>query len=339
MKPMGQMRFEYILPGRIVFGEGLVRTIGDEARGLGVRKALIVTSRGMLEREALTHLTNSLRAGKLGYEIFSGVIPEPTIGNVDECSVFCKETKCDLIIGLGGGSAMDVAKKVAADLGLLKIMIPTTAGSGSEVTHESVLKVNGKKKAFVDDKLTPDIAIVDPDLSATMTPRLTATSGMDALAHATECYQSKRVNPVTRALAMEAYTLIRDNLRQAVAGKPEARVNISLAALVAGMAFGNSGTTLGHALSYPLSNEGIAHREAVAVLLPYVLEFNNFDRKVIDEVRNLVSELHIWVEFKSDIREMAKIAMTDSRHLDNNPRKVGFDDVVAIYRKVQEAHG
>jgi len=234
---------------------------------------------------------------------------------------------------------MDVAKKAAQDLGLPTIMIPTTSGSGSEVTHECVLKVNGKKTAFVDDALVPDAAIVDPNLSMTMASRLAASSGVDALAHAIECYDSRRSNPAVKAIAWRAYTLIRDNLLNAVNGDSESRSNMALGSLLAGIAFGNSGTALCHAMSYPLVNDGAPHGEAVAVMLPSVLDFNNFDAELAQQVRELISRLGISVEFKSDTQAMAETVIKDTRHLSNNPREVSLDDLVSIFRRVRDEQG
>lgn len=330
------MNFDFILPQKIIFGEGAATRIGEEAKRLGAKRVLIVTSGGMLKREALKQVINSVKEHKLSFDIFSEVNPEPSIEKVYDCIALAGETESDLLIGLGGGSVMDVAKRAAMDLKLPKIMMPTTAGTGSEVTHEAVLKVNGEKKAFVDERLVPDVAIVDPILTMTMSPRLTASSGIDALAHAIECYDSRRSNPLVRALAWHAYSIIRDNLIKAVNNQSESRANMALGSLIAGMAFGNSGTSLCHALSYPLSNDGVPHGEAVAIMLPTVLEFNNFDVEIAGQIKELLSKLGITAKFKSDIRYMAEVVMKDSRHLDNNPRKVGFDDIVAIYCRVQE---
>jgi alcohol dehydrogenase class IV len=273
--PLNNGQFELILPKKVIFGVESVERVGNEAKNLSCESALIVTSRGMRKREALKQVMDSLNNQGITSKVFYEVDPEPPIETIYECMEFAED--CDLVIGLGGGSVIDVAKKAAADLCLRKIMIPTTAGTGSEVTHESVLKVEGKKKAFVDEKLTSDIAIVDPDIIKTMPQRLAASSGIDALAHAIECYDSKKSNTLVKILASEAYEIIKDNLRKAVEGDEKAIENMALGSLMAGMAFGNSGTALAHALSYTLSNEGIPHGEAVAMVLPYALEFNGFD--------------------------------------------------------------
>jgi len=212
-------------------------------------------------------------------------------------------------------------------------MIPTTADTGSEVTCESVLKVEGKKRAFVDERLTADVAIVDPSLMMTTSTRHISSSGMDALAHAIESYQCKKSNELTKSLARRAYLLIKENMH---ACDKKAISNMALASLMAGMAFGNSGTTLCHALTYPLSNKGIPHGEAIAIMLPHALEFNNFDKKVISEIRKIVRDVGLPTSFKGDVHAMAAIVIKDERHLSNNPKKVTFEDVASIYRKVVE---
>jgi alcohol dehydrogenase class IV len=229
---------------------------------------------------------------------------------------------------------MDVAKKVASELDLPKIMMPTTAGTGSEVTHESVLKVGGKKKAFVDEKLVADVAIVDPSLMMSMPRRLVASSGLDALAHAVESYQCKRGNELIRTLAWNAHSMIRSNIEKAVDHDAAAISNMAFASLMAGMAFGNSGTTLAHALAYPLSNQGIPHGEAVAIVLPSALEFNGFDEKIVAEIRRITQNVGLPLSFQGDARKMAEVVMEDERHLSNNPKSVVFEDVVRIYQKI-----
>lgn len=331
------MNFTFVLPRNIIFGCNSLDQIYKEVEGLGGEKALVVTSNGMIRRDSFVKLTNILKDAGLSLAVFNKVKPEPSIDEAEECLEFARGNMCDLVIGIGGGSVLDVAKKVGMDLGKPKLMLPTTAGTGSEVTHESVLKVDGKKKAFVDKRLTPDIAVVDPNLTMTMIPRLTASSGIDALAHAIECYNSKTSNPLVKALAFEAYTIIKNNLRKAVANDREARINMALGSLMAGMAFGNSGTALCHALSYPLSNEGIPHGEAVAIMLPYALEFNSFDKDVIMEIKRIISEggLAREFKFKGDIHKMAEIVIKDTRHLSNNPRKVTLEDIIRIYEEVE----
>ena len=333
------MSFSFILPQKVIFGSGSIELTGEEAKRLGGRTVLIVTSPGMVHRPHLKQIADSLKKHKLRYDVFSEVTPEPPIEDAYRCVAFAREKGLDLLVGLGGGSVMDVAKKAAADLSLPKIMVPTTAGTGSEVTHESVLKVDGKKKAFVEAGLTADVAIVDPNLCNTMSKRLTASSGMDALAHAVECYESRKSNPIAKTLALEAYNLVKDNLMQAVKGDTQAMVNLSLGSMMAGMAFGNSGTTLGHALSYPLSNRGVPHGEAVAMVLPYALEFNGSDLAFAKKLRKFVRTIELQWDARWDANEMAAEVMEDKRHLGNNPVEVTFEDILGIFEKMKnESH-
>ncbi|MFC1864775.1 iron-containing alcohol dehydrogenase family protein [Chloroflexota bacterium] len=330
------MNFEFVLPRKIIFGQGSIAKIGEEAKGLGASRVLIVTSRGMLKRESLTEVTGYLQEQHLNFNVFSTVDPEPPVESVYKCIASVEENGCDLVVGLGGGSVMDVAKKVASDLGLPKVMMPTTAGTGSEVTHESVFKVDGRKKALVDKSLVPDVAIVDPDLTKTIPPQLTISSGIDALAHALECYESKSSNPLVKALALEACNLLKENIQKAVERHSEARVNMCLGSLMAGMAFGNSGTTLGHALSYPLSNRGVPHGEAVAMVLPYAMEFNRSDFAFVERLREIVKIMKPKWDSDWDIKQMAEEVMADKKHLTNNPRDVTSADVLMIFEKMKE---
>jgi len=326
--------FTFVVPKHILFGWNSLDRVGEELKELGGSTSFIVTTTGMVQREGFLKLINLIEKEKSSTIVFNKVEPEPSIETAEECLKMAKENGCDLIVGFGGGSAMDVAKKAAMDSNLPKIMIPTTAGTGSEVTHESVLKVDGEKRAFVDKRLTADVAIVDPSLMMTMPKRLVASSGIDALAHAVESYECKKSNDLTRILAHAAYSFIKNNIRKAISYDKDAISSMALASLMAGMAFGNSGTTLCHALTYPLSNKGIRHGEAVAIMLPPSLEFNNFDKEVITEIRGIINDVGLPTRFEGDVYEMASVVIKDKRHLANNPRKVTFEDLVVIYRKV-----
>ena len=166
--PGGAGSFDFRLPTKIIFGEGTVRRLGGEIKQLGGSKVLIVTSNGMPERQSMKDILSCLDQAGINYKIFSSAPPEPSVDDVDMCLKFANKINPDFVVGLGGGSAMDVAKKIAMEIAVPKIMIPTTAGSGSEVTHNSVLKVDGRKKCFSDIKLAADVAIVDPNLLITL---------------------------------------------------------------------------------------------------------------------------------------------------------------------------
>ena len=325
--------FTFLVPGRIIFGWDSLGKIGEELKALGASVPLIVTSEGMVKRDGFSRLICFIEKESLSPVTFSDVEPEPSMETVESCVQVATKHGCDSIVGFGGGSVMDVAKKAAMDAGLPKIMVSTTAGTGSEVTHESVLKVDGKKRAFVDNQLVPDVAIVDPSLMMTMPKRLIASSGIDALAHAVESYDCKRGNTLTKGLARMAYLLIKENIGKAVNYDKTAVSNMALASLVAGMGFGNSGTALCHALTYPLSSLGIPHGEAVAIMLPLALEFNEFDAELVQEIRKIIRDVGLPERFKGDVEEMARVVIEDTRHLSNNPKPVTLEDIVAIYRK------
>jgi alcohol dehydrogenase class IV len=331
------MDFKFILPGRIIFGPGSIKQIGRLMKELGGNNVLIVASKGMLERRCLGQVKESLEANQLGYVIFSGVEPEPPESNVTECVRFSRKNGCDAVIGLGGGSVLDVAKMVAAELGLPKIMAPTNAGTGSEVTHESVFKFDKRKRAVVREDLTPDAAVIDPELTKTAPRALTARVGIDALAHAVECYQSKTSNPLVRTIAFAAIQLLHENLPGALKGNDEALQNMALGSLMSGMAFGNSGTTLAHALSYPFSNRGVPHGDAVAMVLPYAVEFNGVDIVSSSKLKDIAGVIKTRWDPNWDIEEMAEEVMVDEKHLNNNPRPVSYGDVVHIFQTMKEA--
>lgn len=328
------MELTFLLPRKIVFGRGSAATVGEEAKELEGSRTLLVTSRGMLRRDGYARVVQSLERSDVAFNISTDIVPEPIIESVDDCIATARQGPCDLVIGLGGGSVLDVAKKTAADLKLPMIMVPTTAGTGSEVTHESVLKVDGRKKAFVDRSLLPEVAIVDPDLADTMPPCLAVSSGIDALAHALECWQSRRSNPIVAALAKDAFTMLKENISRSIEGDKQARSNMCLGSLMAGMAFGNSGTALGHALSYPLANRGVPHGMAVAMALPYVLEFNGAETAFVEEMDSVVRIADLKWNRDWDIAEMTSEVMGDTRHLGNNPREVGRQDVSDMFHRM-----
>ena len=261
---------------------------------------MIVTSPGMVERECFERVCELYPEAT----VYAKVSPDPSMGDVLDCIEALNNN--GMIIGLGGGSAMDVAKMVAWGQHLKKILIPTIAGSGSEVTHEAVIKMSGKKRAFVDDKLVADVVLFDTTIISTP-----FYSMVDAKAHAIEALGARNGSEITRQFAHTACKLLEE-------GDP-------MGSLLAGIAFGNSGTTLCHALSYPLSNRGIPHGEAVAAMLPYAIKFNG---------NSYDADIH-KVDMDWDIEEMAREVMEDIRHLSNNPRGVTYEDVVSIYEEAR----
>lgn len=225
-------------------------------------------------------------------EFFLNVEPNPSCEFVDSIVSECLKYDVDGVVGIGGGSTLDTAKAVSALLvsgGILEdyllggrlftgrkrlVLIPTTAGTGSEVTNVGVYTYKGLKKPMTSDFFWADLAVVDPTLTYSMPPRLTASTGLDALAHAVESYWAKSSQPYTEGLALRALKLIFENLRDSISGIREARDNMAVASTIAGIAFSQTRTTAAHAISFPLTSfYGIEHGLAVALTLPEVIRY------------------------------------------------------------------
>ena len=331
----GGCGFDFALRTRVIFGEGALSRLGDEIKGLGARKVLIVTSKSMPDREPVRAALAALDPAGIHYVLFSSVPPEPTLEDVNACREFARGSGPDLMVGFGGGSAMDVAKIVAAELKLPRIMVPTTAGSGSEVTCNSVIMVEGRKKSFSDPRLAADVALVDPDLLATLPAAGLVPPAMDAMSHAMESYGSKKANEIVRAIALEGYLLIKSGIKSAVMGNAGSRRDISLGSLMAGMALSNTGTTLGHALANSLSKYGMPHGQALALILPYLMKVNRFDAGYAAQIKSLRLKYCTFPVIAWNIPEMAAEVAADDRHLNNNPRPVTLEEITRIYEGIR----
>ncbi len=288
---------EFRVPGVIHFGWGAVEKVGQEAARLG-KRALLVTGRSAARRTgALDKVERSLSASGVESVLFDRVESDPSSGTVDQGAAMAREEKCDLVIGLGGGSPMDAARAIAAMAvmegsildylrgkpidrpGLPLINISMTAGTASEITPVSVVLDEERRLKFgIKSPLWfARVAITDPELTVSMPPRLTAATGLDTLTHAIESYLSTRATVPTEALAIKAVRLAARHLRAAFrdGADREAREGMAMASMTAGMAFANSGLGLVHGLVHPLGARWkIAHGEACGRLLAYVMEFN-----------------------------------------------------------------
>ena len=276
-------------------GSGALNHLADEVDRFGQRKILLVTDAGLV-KAGIAGRALDLLAGR-EVEVFSDVEPDPSIETVIACADRVRARGCDLIVGLGGGSAIDTAKcasvmatnpgkvedylgidKVAAP-GVPKIIIPTTAGTGSEVTNVAVLslKAQNTKKGIVSRYLLADTALLDPKLTLGLPASVTAATGIDALTHAIEAYVSRFAQPMTDDFALKAIRLIGENLRTAVHNGQNigARDAMLTASLYAGYAFGSAATGMVHGLAMPLGGQfNIPHGIANAVLLPHVMRWN-----------------------------------------------------------------
>jgi alcohol dehydrogenase len=371
----------------VLFGRGGIADIGEIASDMGARSFLLVADPAVAEHGLLDPARKSLEQAGLSGKEYTGVEPEPYLDNADSASDLGKEIDADLVIGIGGGSAMDTAKAAAvlvtnegraADYvglnlvpfpGVPTIMVPTTAGTGSEVTFTAVF-TNRETKAkggINSEFMFPDFALLDPDLTTSLPPDVTAATGMDALTHAIESVTSLSSTVFTEAQALTAIRLISANLRRAVyrGDDMEAREKMLLGSLLGGLALADAGVGACHAMAYPLGGlYRVPHGLANAVLIPYVMEFNipAAEREfaliaesmgqatagipraaaaamAAEEVRALCRDIDIpqsLTELEiapSDIPRLVQGALTVTRPVENNPRPLGEREAREIYER------
>jgi len=377
----------FLSPNKIIFGIGAVDQIAKEIKSLGRKHPLIVTDPGVVEFGLLKQVEDVLKSDKMDVGIYQKVVPEPPSHLVGECAQLVRDNSYDLIVGIGGGSSLDIAKGVAimstnsgnvldyagSDLvpraGLPMILMPTTAGTGSEATRVFVVtdEKDHNKKTVFSNYVLPNVAIVDPALTQSMPLTVTADTGIDALVHAIESYVSANANPFSDILAIEAIRLVAENLYPAYAkaNNLSARTGMSLAATLAGMAFTSGGLGAVHALAYPLGTMfHLSHGRSMAVMLPYIIDYNRIgnlekyrnvaaamgvkieglseydvSEALINAVQRLLSILQIPAKLKDygvqekDIPNLVTGAMKQARLFVPNPRDLRENDIEGIYRK------
>jgi len=287
-----QMDFVLRLPSKIIFGPGKFNLLPEEVKSFTrSNKKIFLVMDPAVRQKILSQIENLFSE----YRTFPYAIPagEPTVEAVDKSADLARKENPALIIGIGGGSAMDTAKAVAGlvtnpgssqnyrgqnllrNPALPKIMVPTTAGTGSELTPTAVLIGQGKKGGINSPYLIPEVALLDPKLILDLPPEVTAATGLDALAHAIESFLSKNSSPFTEPLSLEAVRLLVEALPIAVdEGKNlEARTKTLMGSLIAGITLANAGVIAGHSLSYPLGGRyQVSHGVANGILLPYVIK-------------------------------------------------------------------
>ena len=302
-------------PNTILFGKYSSRDFSFP------ENCLIITSKGAKNRGWLDYLKIK------NYHVFDSVESNPSIKTAEEIISDFKNSAFSYVVGLGGGSSLDVAKFVAYKIKTRKILIPTTFGSGSEVTRISVLKVNGKKQSFHDDRLIADIAIVDPYFIYQTPERILKNSVIDACAQCTEAYDSKNGNIYTKFLCKKAF----DYLEFGIINNDYEK--IVFGSLLDGLGFGNSSTTLGHALSYVFSNEGYSHGHALSYTTTLAHKFNSsvFYERFLNIAKHLKFEK---ISLKQKIDRAADLILTDRKHLDNNPKSVTREDIIELLDKI-----
>ena len=279
------------------FGEGAIKEIVTEVKARGLKKVMIATDPDLIKFKVVANVTDLLDEAKISYAVYDHIKANPTIQNVQEGVAFCKKEGADVIVAIGGGSAIDTSKGIAiimtnpefADVRSLEgasptknkalpiIAVSTTSGTAAEVTINYVITDVEKNRKFVcaDPHDIPVIAIVDPKMSASMPKGLCASTGMDALVHAIEGYITKGAWEMTDMMHLKAIEIISKWLRKSVTGDPEARKEMSLGQYIAGMGFSNVGLGIVHSMAHPLSAVyDIPHGKACAILLTAVLKFN-----------------------------------------------------------------
>jgi alcohol dehydrogenase class IV len=369
---------------RIVSGFGSLETLGDEIKRLKGIKVLIVTDPGIKSAGLVDLVAGTLDRAKINYHIFTEVEPDPKIEVVFSSLAAAKNFGPDLIVGLGGGSSLDISKvtsvmmtnagplekyfgmELVPDPGIPLILIPTTAGTGSEMTSICVLSdtANKVKKGIVSEHMFARTALLDPQLTLGLPPHITAMTGMDALVHAIESYTGVRATLFTDTLNLQAIGLIASNLRQAYAHgeNREARENMLNASCLAGMAFSNTQNGLDHALALAIGGKfHLPHGLLTAFILPWVMEYNllanpekfiqiarafgenpgglpEFEgaRLSVRAIKSLLDDLGISSRLsdygvpREEIPALAKATVGAARLISNNPRKVSEKEVIRL---------
>jgi len=368
-------------------GKGAIAEIPGIIKARGFQKAFVCTDPDLVKFGVSAKVTALLDEAGIAYEVFSEIKANPTIENVQDGVAAFKASEADCIVAIGGGSAMDTAKGVGiiinnpeyADVRSLEgvaptknhavftIAVPTTAGTAAEVTINYVITDVEKKRKFVcvDTNDIPEIAVVDPDMMATMPKGLTAATGMDALTHAIEGYITKGAWEMTDMFHLKAIELIAKHLRGAVENTAEGREGMALAQYVAGMGFSNVGLGIVHSMAHGLGAlYDTPHGVANAILLPTIMEYNaectgekyrdiakamgvegtetmsqeEYRKAAVDAVRKLSADVGIPADLKAIVKDEDVQFLSESAYADacrpGNPRDTSVEEIAALYRSL-----
>jgi alcohol dehydrogenase len=379
--------FEFLLPTRIVFGNNVINQIGEEAKQIGTR-AFIVTDKGVLKTGYIEQIQQLLKEAGVKSHVFSEVNPNPRDKSVQQGFKKAAAFKADLLVGVGGGSAIDTAKAIGVILqeggkiqdyeGLDKVKkpitpllaVPTTAGTGAEVTFWSVITDTKRKfkMSIGSPMMAARVALVDPMLTYTLPKDITAFTGIDALVHAIEGYTSMLSQPVSDSLALSAIEYISHNIRKAYANgsNVEARYNMMLGSMLAGIAFGNSDVASVHCMGEAMGGlYDTPHGLSMAVCLPYCMEYNIISnpekfadiahalgeniselstleaaRKAIKAIKGLFQDLNIPSARsiglqKKDLNKLADAAAANVS-VESNPRNMTKQDFQILFQRAYE---
>lgn len=385
MHPSALELRKFVAP-EFVYGVGALSLVGRYARNFGAKNALIVTDPGVAETVWLGHVFNSLREAEISWAVFKDVTPNPKNYEVSAGVQFFRDNNCDIIIAVGGGSPMDCAKGIGIAFANEKdvltfegvdevempgpplICIPTTAGTSADVSQFAIINDTTRrvKIAIISKTVVPDVALIDPETTTTLSAGLTAATGMDALVHAIEAYVSNASSPITDINALAAIPLLFNNLVPATQHPLDMRYrnNMMEGSLLAGFAFSNASLGLVHAMAHSLGGlSGLAHGICNATLLEYVIDFNyssaseRYDRIAQAmglELAGLAAEerkqllISALVKLRTDagitktlgaqgitaadIHQLAINAFNDPC-LATNPRKASIEEIEALYEK------
>ncbi|MGD6942727.1 iron-containing alcohol dehydrogenase [Cytobacillus gottheilii] len=382
------MGFQLTIPANLYGGSGSLHELSNILKKESARKVIVYTDKGIRNAGLVDELCEVLEETGVEFNVYDDIKPEPSYIEVEKIQEETKNAQADLIIGFGGGSVMDAAKLCSVLIGasysvkdlldtpqiaakkIKTIMIPTTCGTGSEATCNAIVAVPEEKvkKGIVNNEMIPDYVILDPQLIRNLPKQIIAATGVDALAHAVECYTSNKATPFSNVYALEGAKLIFENIRQAY-NEPEnmkAKEAMLIGAFYGGVAITGSGTTAVHALSYPLGGKyHIPHGVSNAILFETVMNFNkdacadqladicdainpSYSDKsvnekaqyVIDEIADIVKVTNIPVnlnEFgiqKDDLEFLVQAGSEQKRLLVNNKKELSKEDIRQIYSKV-----
>jgi len=377
----------FFSPRKVVLSIGASKAVGAEVKALGSKRSLIVTDPGVLETGVVEGVRESILTEGIEAIVFDRVELETPARVIDECAALARREKCDALVGLGGGTTLDTTKGASLMAtnkgsvldyegaervpmrGLPKVMIPTTAGSGSEVTRAFGVtdEAHKTKTAVVTSHNLADVVILDPLLTRSLPPLVTAETGLDALAHAVEAYTSPHATPFSDVLALESIRLVGKSLLAAYSrgDNLEARFDMLLAASLAGLAFTSGSLGAPHALAFVLEEEfGLPHARAVSLMLPLIMEYNRIAAlsrfasvaaALGEEVGGLTVDeaagrAHVAVErllihmgvspalddygiSRNDVPRMAAKAAKQARLLKMNTRTICESDITAVFMR------
>lgn len=377
--------FTFQVPSNILFESGASQKVAELAAEFGAQRILLVTDRGVRDAGLTRAAEDALKAAGRDLVLFEDVLADPPSDVIERAVALCRDERIDLVLSIGGGSALDTAKLVAYlarsgdrlddiyGVGLAKgqrlplLLVPTTAGTGSEVTPIAIVTTpTTEKKGVVSPRLLPDWAILDPELTLGLPSHVTAATGIDAMVHAIEAYTSRhRKNPMSDQLARQALALLSQNIREVCrnGGNLEARAQMLLGSMLAGMAFANAPVAAVHALAYPIGAIfHVPHGLSNALVLMVVLRFNlpaaealyaelapiidpeasglstsEAARRFVDSLAAICRDCKVPASLaevgvrESDLPRLAEDAMKQTRLLVNNPREVTYPDAFAIY--------